>query len=108
MRFFFLAIAIAMMGYVPFTATTASANAPARSILSASASGAVPVSSSAIPTAPGTVLVRFHVGADGHPEKIGVIRDARTASLDDETRRAVEAVSCMECAGQDYVITFRY
>ena len=56
----------------------------------------------------GNVLVRFHVGADGHPQNVDVLRGAHFAALEAQTRESIEPAYCPECAGQDYTVTFHY
>jgi TonB family protein len=56
----------------------------------------------------GSVLVRFHVGTDGHPQNIDILQGAHFAALDDQTRRSIQQATCLDCAGQDYLVTFRY
>jgi TonB family protein len=56
----------------------------------------------------GNVLVRFHVGADGHPQNVDILRGAHLAALDAQTKDSIEQAYCPECAGQDYTVTFHY
>lgn len=56
----------------------------------------------------GKVLVRFHVGSDGHPGDIQIIHGARRAELNLQTKESVARAVCLPCAGQDYTVAFDY
>jgi outer membrane biosynthesis protein TonB len=50
-------------------------------------------------TLEGKVTVRFHVGADGHPNNVAIVQRSNVAELKDH---------CPACAGHDYTISFKY
>jgi TonB family protein len=56
----------------------------------------------------GRVLVRFHVGSDGHPENIQVVQGAPRGELNLQTRESVARAVCLACAGRDYTVAFNY
>jgi TonB family protein len=56
----------------------------------------------------GKVLVRFHVAADGHPDKIQILKGARRGELNHQTLESVARSYCPGCAGHDYSAIFDY
>ncbi|HVJ54044.1 MAG TPA: TonB family protein [Aliidongia sp.] len=117
-RLILSAVPAAMMAYASFMMPIALANAPSASVDSGSPIWTALQETKAFPdpypgpraTEPmeGNVLARFHVGDDGHPQNIDILQSAHHAALDDQTRKSIEKVTCPDCAGQDYLVTFRY
>jgi len=56
----------------------------------------------------GRVLIRFHVAADGHPDKIQILKGTSRGELNHQTRESVARSYCPGCAGHDYSATFDY
>jgi TonB family protein len=56
----------------------------------------------------GKVLIRFHVGNDGHPEDIRVVSGAPRGELNAQTKESVARAVCLACAGKDYTVAFNY
>lgn len=56
----------------------------------------------------GKVSVRFHVAADGYPDKILILKGASRGELNHQTRESVARSYCPGCAGHDYSATFDY
>jgi TonB family protein len=111
--------AAAMLAYGPFAANIAEAKTDATSPIERGSPiwaaleatkkfPATYIGPHAFDQMEGSVLVRFHVGSDGHPQNVDILRGAHFAALDAQTKESIEQAYCLECAGQDYTVTYHY